>query len=76
VNEQNPHSSSAFQTIRAIDYTVIFVRDIAAMRRFYKDVLGFSLVRELSPGWTEYQVGNNILALARAKPDGGRYSDA
>jgi len=65
VNEQNPHSSSAFQTIRAIDYTVIFVRDIAAMRRFYEDVLGFSLVRELSPGWTEYQVGNNILALAR-----------
>ena len=35
VNERNPHSGSAFQAIRAIDYTVIFVRDMAAMRRFY-----------------------------------------
>jgi catechol 2,3-dioxygenase-like lactoylglutathione lyase family enzyme len=59
VNERNPHSGSAFQAIRAIDYTVIFVRDMAAMRRFYEDVL------ELSPGWIEYRVGDNISALAR-----------
>jgi catechol 2,3-dioxygenase-like lactoylglutathione lyase family enzyme len=65
VNERNPHSSSAFQAIRAIDYTVIFVRDMVAMRRFYEDVLGFPLLRELSPGWIEYRVGNNTLALAR-----------
>lgn len=58
-------TSSAFRTIRAIDYTVIFVRDMAAMRRFYEDVLGFPLARELSPGWIEYQVGDNTLALAR-----------
>jgi catechol 2,3-dioxygenase-like lactoylglutathione lyase family enzyme len=56
---------SAFQAIRAIDYTVVFVRDMAAMRRFYEDILGFPLVRELSPGWIEYQVGGNTLALAR-----------
>jgi catechol 2,3-dioxygenase-like lactoylglutathione lyase family enzyme len=55
---------SAFKSIRAIDYTVIFVRDMAAMRRFYGDVLGFALVRELSPRWLEYQVGGNRLALA------------
>ncbi|MEN3376683.1 MAG: hypothetical protein V7604_2038, partial [Hyphomicrobiales bacterium] len=53
-----------FQAIRAIDYTVIFVRDMAAMRRFYEDVLGFPLLRELSPGWIEYRVGGNTLALA------------
>jgi Glyoxalase/Bleomycin resistance protein/Dioxygenase superfamily len=47
VNERNPHSGSAFQAIRSIDYTVIFVRDMAAMRRFYEDILGFSLLREL-----------------------------
>ncbi len=56
---------SPFQAVRAIDYTVVFVRDMAAMRRFYEDVLCFPLVRELSPGWIEYQVGSNTLALAR-----------
>ena len=65
VNERNPRSGSAFQAIRAIDYTVIFVRDMAAMRRFYEDTLGFPLVRELSPDWIEYRVGDNTLALAR-----------
>jgi catechol 2,3-dioxygenase-like lactoylglutathione lyase family enzyme len=65
VNERKPHSGSAFQAIRAIDYTVMFVRDMAAMRRFYEDVLGFPLLRELSPGWIEYRVGDNTLALAR-----------
>lgn len=64
-NEQVPHSGSAFQAIRAIDYTVIFVRDMAAMRRFYEVILGFPLLRELSPGWIEFRVGGNTLALAR-----------
>jgi len=58
-NQRNPHSGSAFQAIRAIDYTVIFVRDMAAMRRFYEGILGFPLVRELSPGWIEYRVGRS-----------------
>ena len=65
MNEPTPHSGSAFQAIRAIDYTVIFVRDMAAMRSFYEDVLGFPLLRELSPGWIEYRLGGNTLALAR-----------
>ena len=64
-NERKPHSGSVFQAIRAIDYTVVFVRDMAAMRRFYQDILGFPLSRELSPGWIEYRVGDNTLALAR-----------
>jgi catechol 2,3-dioxygenase-like lactoylglutathione lyase family enzyme len=64
-NEQHPRSGSAFRAIRAIDYTVIFVRDMVSMRRFYEDVLGFPLLRELSPGWIEYRVGDNTLALAR-----------
>ena len=65
MNEQAPPPASAFQAIRAIDYTVIFVRDMAAMRSFYEDVLGFPLLRELSPGWIEYRLGGNTLALAR-----------
>jgi catechol 2,3-dioxygenase-like lactoylglutathione lyase family enzyme len=64
-SEENPRAGSAFRAIRAIDYTVIFARDMAAMRRFYEDVLGFPLLRELSPGWIEYRVGDNTLTLAR-----------
>lgn len=63
VNEA--HHRSPFRAIRSIDYTVIFVRDMTAMRRFYEDVLCFPLVRELSPGWIEYGLGANTLALAR-----------
>jgi catechol 2,3-dioxygenase-like lactoylglutathione lyase family enzyme len=55
---------SAFKSIRAVDYTVIFVRDMAAMRRFYEEVMGFALSRELSTRWLEYQIGGNTLALA------------
>ena len=58
-------NQSAFRAIRGIDYTVIFARDMAAMRRFYEGTLGFSLLRELSPSWIEYRVGDNTLALAR-----------
>jgi catechol 2,3-dioxygenase-like lactoylglutathione lyase family enzyme len=65
MNDQNPSSTSPFQSIRTIDYTVILVRDMAAMRRFYEGVLRFSLTRELSPGWIEYQIGGNTLALSR-----------
>src|ERR1700704_3138876 len=65
VNERNPHSGSAFQAIRAIDYTVIFVRDMAGMRRFSEEILCFSLLREFSPDGIEYRVGDNTLALAK-----------
>jgi catechol 2,3-dioxygenase-like lactoylglutathione lyase family enzyme len=65
VNERPPHAGSAFRAIRAIDYTVIFVRDMAAMRRFYEEILGFPVLRELSSGWIEYRIGDNTLTLAR-----------
>ena len=64
MSPQDPHPASAFRAIGAIDYTVVFVRDMAAMRRFYEDILGFALLRELSAGWIEYRVGPNTLALA------------
>jgi catechol 2,3-dioxygenase-like lactoylglutathione lyase family enzyme len=60
-----PESASAFRAIRAVDYTIIFVRDFQAMRVFYQDVLGLPLSRELSDGWIEYRIGSNTLALAR-----------
>jgi lactoylglutathione lyase len=59
--------------IRSIDYTVIYVRQMDAMREFYGKTLGFSLHRELGPNWVEYRVGANLLALAVG---GGRFNDA
>lgn len=64
MDEQSANAKSAFQAIRAIDYTVIFVRDMDAMRHFYETVLGFSLQRVLSLGWIEFRIGGNTLALA------------
>jgi len=63
--EPSKRTRSPFSAIRAIDYTVIFVRDMVAMRRFYEEVLAFPLLRELSPNWIEYGLGSNTLALAK-----------
>lgn len=49
--------------IRHLDYTVIFARDMDAMRRFYGDVMEFPIYRELSEHWIEYRVGASLLAL-------------
>lgn len=49
--------------IRSLDYTVIFARQMAAMREFYGTTLGFPLHKELSPKWVEFRVGSNLLAL-------------
>ena len=54
---------SALSRITQIDYTVIYCRDLAAMKRFYADVLGFRHERDLSPTWIEFRIGNTILAL-------------
>lgn len=58
--------------IRQIDYTVIFVRDMDAMRRFYGEVMEFPLQRTLSDKWIEYRIGANTLALAAR---GGLFDD-
>jgi catechol 2,3-dioxygenase-like lactoylglutathione lyase family enzyme len=58
VNESKPHCGSAFQFIRAIDYTVIFVGDMATTRHFYEDMIGFPRLRVLSQGWIEYRLGS------------------
>jgi catechol 2,3-dioxygenase-like lactoylglutathione lyase family enzyme len=63
----------ALSQIRQIDYTVIHVRDFDAMRRFYGEVMGFPLERQLSPRWHEYRIGSNILALMS---EGGRFGGA
>lgn len=54
---------NALHAIRNLDYVVLFARDMAAMRNFYGNVLGFELQRELMPQWVEYRIGASILAL-------------
>ncbi len=54
--------------IRSIDYTVIFARQMAAMREFYGTALGFPIHKELSPKWVEFRVGSNVLALTERGP--------
>jgi catechol 2,3-dioxygenase-like lactoylglutathione lyase family enzyme len=55
---------TGLSSIQAVDYTVVRVRDMTAMRDFYGQTLRFPFVRELSPNWAEYRIGPNILALA------------
>ncbi len=62
----------ALRQIRQIDYTVIFARDLPAMRHFYETVLEFPLLRVLSERWIEFRVGANTLALT---VHGGRFGD-
>jgi catechol 2,3-dioxygenase-like lactoylglutathione lyase family enzyme len=63
---------TALSAIRQLDYTVIFVRDMEAMRRFYEKVMGFKPGGELGDSWIEYRVGSNTLALTRY---GGLFND-
>jgi catechol 2,3-dioxygenase-like lactoylglutathione lyase family enzyme len=63
---------SALGEIRQIDYTVIFARDLAAMRQFYETVLEFPVLRELSERWVEYRIGTTTLALT---VHGARFDD-
>jgi catechol 2,3-dioxygenase-like lactoylglutathione lyase family enzyme len=49
--------------LRHLDYTIIYARDMAAMRRFYGATLNFPVNRELGPKWIEYRIGSSLLAL-------------
>ena len=62
----------ALSQIRQIDYTVIFARNMDAMRHFYETVMEFPLLRALSDRWIEYRVGSTTLALTT---HGARFND-
>jgi catechol 2,3-dioxygenase-like lactoylglutathione lyase family enzyme len=51
--------------IRSLDYTIIFARQMTAMREFYGAILGFPLHKELGPQWVEFRIGSNTLALTK-----------
>jgi lactoylglutathione lyase len=56
------------------DHVVLLCRDVAAMRRFYAETMGFAL-RIDSEGWVSFGVGATLLSLrprgrSRAGDDG------
>lgn len=68
---QNPErDGTALSSIRNLDYTVIFCRDMPAMVDFYQNVMEFELERRLSDSWVEFRIGAAVLALGRP---GGRF---
>jgi lactoylglutathione lyase len=54
---------TALSTIRQLDYTILFARDLVRMRGFYENVMRFPIHHELGSQWVAYRVGSNILAL-------------
>lgn len=59
--------ATALSRIRSLDYSIIYVRDMVAMRGFYEGVMGFPMERALGDDWIEYRIGSNILALAHPR---------
>ncbi|MGE0426288.1 MAG: VOC family protein [Reyranellaceae bacterium] len=59
---------SALSQIRQVDYTVVYCRDMPAMRHFYESVMEFPLLRVLSERWIEFRIGANTLALTMPNP--------
>jgi catechol 2,3-dioxygenase-like lactoylglutathione lyase family enzyme len=53
------------RAIRALDYTILFARDLPAMRKFYSDVMQFDVYHEIADNWIEFRIGSTILALAK-----------
>lgn len=58
--------------IRNLDYTVLICDDLARMRVFYTEVLGFEVHEEITGGWVALRIGSSLLALRRrGRRDGG-----
>lgn len=57
----------SLKAIREIDYVILLCRDMAAARRFYRDVMGFPLVED-QEHWVRFQVGTSFLTLRPRGP--------
>lgn len=54
---------SGFAAIRNLDYTIILCDDVAAMRTFYTEILGFGVHHEVEHAWIALRVGASLLVL-------------
>ncbi len=62
----------SLKDIRNLDYTILLCGDVAKMRDFYRDVLGFK-IDEYRDDWVKFQVGSGYLIL---RPRGRWYDGA
>ena len=65
------------QLIRNIDYVILLCEDMARMKAFYHEILGFPIHRDWE-NWLEMRVGEILLTLRpRGRPyDGGKAADS
>lgn len=52
----------SLQAIKTLDYTILACRDLPAMRRFYRDIMGLTITYERDD-WIKFQLGEIALAL-------------
>ncbi len=52
----------SLQSVSSIDYVVLPCRDLQAARRFYRDMMGFTITYERAD-WIKFQIGATALAL-------------
>ena len=62
----------SLKDIRNLDYTILLCEDVAKMRDFYRNVLGFK-IDEYREDWVKFQVGSGYLTL---RPRGRWYDGA
>jgi len=54
----------SLKNIRNMDYVVLLCKNIAVMRDFYQNVLGFNIdLEECEEDWVQFRVGSNLLCL-------------
>lgn len=49
-------------TMPTLRRAIIFTRDLAGMTRFYRDVIGLTVI-ETSQGWVDFEAGGTRIAL-------------
>jgi catechol 2,3-dioxygenase-like lactoylglutathione lyase family enzyme len=59
------------KTIRNLDYVILLCNDLAVMKRFYHEIMGFRVYHD-GDNWYEMQVGSVTLTLrSRGRPYDG-----
>ena len=56
---------SGLGAIRNLDYTILLCNDLASMRRFYTEIIGFEVDQEVPERWAALRIGSSLLALRR-----------
>ncbi len=52
------------KSVRNLDYVVLLCRDLATMKRFYHEIMGFPIHLE-TDSWIEMRVGSVLLTLSK-----------